>query len=610
MLSPELKSTLKELTTFKKNLIVVAIAGVFNAIFKACFPMYIKLLLDYSTPAATGGAVLSLPTAVKSNFIFDFLTSYLDQLKKFLAASSTTDNFKTLAYIGIAIAVGGGISRYFHIFVMNIVSEKVSQALRQKLQAKFMKLNLKFHNTYESGSGGLISRTMNDIRIVQDGLRLFADFFSAPLMFVFVMYNLFTLDSKLTTYLLLIVPVLIVFLRLISKGIRKYSIFGIEQLERITSTVKESLDGVRTIQAFTLEGLMETRLKRQGDDFIDMRKKVHARVELTGPITELIATFMILGVIFYFSQRISMGAATAGSLIAFVVALLQINEPIKKFQEAYVRIQETRVAASRIFVMLDEKHEIEELPSATQFPQDWNEIEYRDIRFAYGEQTLINKFNLKIKRGQIVAFVGESGSGKSTLANLLARFYDPDQGQILIGQTDIKNIRLSELRKNIGMVSQDVFLFSDTIEKNIQAGIETKSIEDVHGASKAAFAHDFILKQSAQYNTKVGERGNLLSGGEKQRVGIARALYKDAPILILDEATSALDSVSEVQVQRGLETLMKGRTTLIIAHRLSTIQNADQILVLQKGQIVEQGTHQELLSKEGEYKRLFQTQMR
>ena len=210
----------------------------------------------------------------------------------------------------------------------------------------------------------------------------------------------------------------------------------------------------------------------------------------------------------------------------------------------------------------------------------------------------------------MVAFVGESGSGKSTLANLLARFYDPQDGQILIGQKDIKDIKLSALRKNIGFVSQDVFLFSDSIESNILADNEVGDTEKVFSSAQAAHAHDFIQKLPAQYNTFVGERGNLLSGGEKQRVGIARAFYKDAPILILDEATSALDSVSEEQVQKGLERLMNGRTTFVIAHRLSTIQKADLILVLNKGRIVEQGTHNELMGSQGEYARLFEVQMK
>lgn len=569
MLPKELQLTLKELFLQKKTLIIVAITGITGAACKGQIALFIQKMID---------------------------------------ASSDPEKLKSMAWIGIALSFGIAISRYFHIYLMNIVAEKVTQSLRQKLQAKFLKLNLKFHNNYASGSGGLISRTMNDLRIIQDGLRLFADLFSAPLIFIFLIGNLFLLDTKLTIYIFLITPLLIYFLKKVSVGIRKYSLSGIEQLEKITSVIKESLDGVRTIQSFNLESKMQDRLVVLGDEFVNMRKGIHSRVEIMGPATELVATFLVLAVIFYFSQQISTGHVTAGALIGFITALLQINEPIKKFQEAYVRIQETRVAANRVFTILSEDSEISESENPHSFPQDWQAIEYRNVGFGYGDTNLIQNFNLKIKKGQMVAFVGKSGSGKSTLANLLARFYDPNQGDIFIGNENIKDIRLAELRKNIGYVSQDVFLFSDSIENNIKAGI-TKDASVVESA-EAAFAHEFIIKQPAQYNTHVGERGNLLSGGEKQRVGIARALYKDAPILILDEATSALDSVSEIQVQKGLERLMKGRTTLVIAHRLSTIQNADLILVLSKGQVVEFGTHDELLNGNGEYKRLFQAQMR
>ncbi|AGH94375.1 ABC transporter ATP-binding protein [Pseudobdellovibrio exovorus] len=567
----ELKSVLKELFAFKKYLIIVAITGITGAACKGYIALFIQQMID---------------------------------------AASNPDKLRSMAWVGVALAFGIGVSRYFHIFLMNMAAEKVSQALRQKLQTKFMKLNLKFHNNYAAGSGGLISRTMNDIRIVHDGLRLFADLFSAPLVFIFLIRNLFVLDAQLTIYILFVTPLLAIFLKKISRGIRKYSIFGIEQLEKITATIKESLDGVRTIQAFNLEKRMETRLKQQGGDFIYMRRKVHALIESMGPITEFIATFLILGVVFYFSQKISLGLATAGTLIGFITALLQVNEPIKKFQEAYVRIQETRVAAARVFSMLDEDSEVEEAQNPIPFPENWQTIQYKNVHFSYGEEKLLQDFNLTIRKGQVVAFVGESGSGKSTLANLLARFYDPQKGEILIGDRNIRDIQLSALRHNIGLVSQDVFLFSDTIENNILAEKDGPDHEGVERAAKAAHAHDFISRLPLQYNTQTGERGNLLSGGEKQRVGIARAFYKDSPILILDEATSALDSISEEQVQRGLETLMKGRTTFVIAHRLSTVQNADLILVLNKGKIVEQGTHSELLSKKGEYSKLFEMQMR
>ncbi len=569
MLPKELKLTLKELLLQKKHLTIVAITGITGAACKGQIALFIQKMID---------------------------------------ASSSPEKLKSLAWVGIALSFGIAISRYFHIYLMNVAAEKVTQSLREKLQAKFVRLNMKFHNNYAAGSGGLLSRTFNDLRIIQDGLRLFADLFSAPLIFIFLIGNLFFIDVRMTIYIFFVTPLLIYFLKKTSVGIRKFSLFGVEHLEKITSIIKETLDGVKTIQSFNLEKKMETKLQVLGHEFVKMRRSVHARVELMGPTTELVATFLVLGVIFYFSQQISTGKQTAGALIGFITALLQINEPIKKFQEAYVRIQETRVAAERVFHILNEDSEVIESANPKPFPVSWSQIQYKNISFGYGAQNLIKNFNLTINKGQVVAFVGESGSGKSTLANLLARFYDPNQGEILIDNENIKDISLTDLRKNMGYVSQDVFLFSESIANNIKAGVEKES--SIPDAAQAAFAHDFILKQAAQYDTKVGERGNLLSGGEKQRVGIARALYKDAPILILDEATSALDSVSEIQVQKGLERLMKGRTTLVIAHRLSTIQNADLILVLNKGEVVESGTHLDLLSKNGEYKRLFQAQMR
>lgn len=572
----ELKKVLKELKAFKKYLIIVALSGVTGALSKGYIAIFIKDMME--------------------------------------VAQKDPNQLKDMAWVGIALSLTIGLSRYFHIYLMNLTAENVSQVLRQKLQAKFMRLNLKFHNTYAAGSGGLISRTMNDIRIVHDGLRIFADLFTAPLLFVVLIVNLFILDSQLIVYILCIAPVLMFFLKTVSKSIRKYSVFGIEQLEKMTSTIKESLDGVRTIQAFNLEKRMESKLTDEGAFYIQMRKKIHALIESMGPITEFIATFLILAVMYYFSVKISKGESSTAVLTGFITALLGLNEPIKKFQEAYVRIQETRVAASRIYQMLDEDSEVHEDANAVSFPKEWSQISYKNISFSYASEKLIENFNLTIKRGQVVAFVGESGSGKSTLANLLARYYDPQAGQITIDQQDIKKIKLADLRKNIGLVSQDVFLFSDSIMNNILADHELAAgqnkLQAVEAASKAAYAHDFISRLPQQYNTPAGERGSLLSGGEKQRVGIARAFYKDAPILILDEATSALDSVSEEQVQKGLETLMKGRTTFIIAHRLSTIQNADLILVLNKGKIVEQGTHQQLLAAHGEYARLFEVQMK
>ena len=565
----DLKFVWKKLTQYKKYLIIIGFSGLIYSASKALIAHFVKQLMD---------------------------------------TAAVPENMKTLAFVGIGIAFMISISRYFHIFLMNMVSEKVTQDIRQDLQAKFLKLNLKFHNNYASGSGGLLSRTFNDVRILQDGLRLFADVFTAPLMFMAVLFNLFYFDKKLALAILLITPLILFALKQLSKSIKKYSVTGVEQLERLTSTIKESLDGVRTIQAFNLERFFKDKLKIQGDEFISIRKKVHKRVEMIGPVNEFVATVILVAIFYYFSLSISKGESTYGILMAYLTTIMQANEPIKKFQEAIVRIQESRVCADRIQRMLTEDSEIQDSPDATAFPKTWDSITYKDVSFSYNNETFIKNFNLTIKKGQTIALVGESGSGKTTIANLLARFYDLSSGQINVGSVPLQQIRLHDLRKNIGLVSQDVFLFSDSLTANISAGLTKTTNDQIISTSKAAHAYTFIQKMEHQFDTAVGERGNNLSGGEKQRIAIARALYKDAPILILDEATSALDSVSEQLVQSGLEELMKGRTTVVIAHRLSTIQKADVILVMKNGSVVEQGQHAELIQKNSEYAKLYHTQ--
>lgn len=567
----ELRLILKDLIKHKPKLIIVAITGVLMALGQGMLSIMIKEMIE--------------------------------------AATKKPDQLGHIAIQSLLVIFVMNISRYFHIFTMNVVSEKVSQSLREKLQLKFINLDLKFHNKYISGSGGLMSRTFNDVKVIHDGLRLFADLFSAPLTFIFLMAALFYLDWQLTLYILVVAPILLFILKQISKSIRKYSLMGMQQLEDITSTVKESLDGVRTIQSFSLQNILKSKLAKQGDAFIFMRKKIHSRIEFMGPFTEFLAAFIVLAIMFYFAERIKSGVSNESMLIGFVTAMLQVNLPFKKFQEAYVRVQETRVSAIRVYGMLEESSALAEASPPAVFTDSWSEIKYKNVSFSYEPgKPLLQNFNLTIKKGSTVAFVGESGSGKSTLANLLMRFYDPDQGEIYIGLNNVKEFALNDLRQKMALVSQDVFLFSDTIEKNIQAGTEQFEAVKIRKSAQAAHALEFIEKMPEKFQTHVGERGNLLSGGEKQRIAIARAIYKDAPILILDEATSALDSVSEEKVQLGLQELVKGRTTLIIAHRLSTIQNADQILVLKHGYVVEQGTHKELLDLGREYNRLFQSQ--
>lgn len=568
---PEIKKVLVEVKPHWKRVLVIGGTGI---IYAACYAKLMYMIKD-----------------IEASF-----------------RSGNIDVIQNVTIMVLSLAFTVAVCRYFHIYLMNITAEQVVNQFRQKLQNKFLSMDLKFHADYVSGSGGLMSRIMNDIKVIQDGLRMVADIFREPLLAVFLIFNLFNLNAKLTMSLFLILPFIIFFLRQISKSLRKYVLHGQENLEKITSTIKESLDGVRTIQSFNLEKTLNNKLLKETDFYFEIRKKVHSRLEIMGPVTEFAATCIILSIFFYFGSEVAKGQATVGEVLAYIASMLAVNQPIKKFQESYVRIQETVVATKRIHEIIDQPSELHQPENPLPFPHNWQQIEFKNVYFSYGNQTVLKNFSMIIRRGEKVALIGESGSGKSTIANLLERFYDPAQGEILIDSIPLKKFSVADLRKNIGLVSQDVFLLRETVENNIWSGDFSKPKELIESVAKKAFAHDFITKLKLQYQSPVGERGGSLSGGEKQRVGIARAFLKDAPILILDEATSALDSKSEVEVQKGLNSLMEGRTVIVIAHRLSTIQNCDRIVVLRAGEIIEVGNHEFLIRAQGEYYKFHQLQ--
>lgn len=500
------------------------------------------------------------------------------------------------------------IGRYIHLSSMNYLADVITMKIRHQLQWKFMTLSQSFHLQYQGGSGGLISRILSDVVSIQHGMRLIADIFTQPLAFILLMGTLFYRDFKLTLLIFIVLPPLLWFLRQIARSLRKYGHGSQQILEKVARIVKESLDGMRVIQSFGLESEMNRRFDMTAKEYLATRKRIHLRSELTSPVTEFIATAVIMVIFTYIGTEISEGRATFGDFGSYLGALMMLQSPIKKFQEAFVKVQETVVSLERVYTITDDTTCVDESQSTQPFPEAWQEISYRQVGFSYKEQPVLKNINLSIKRGEIVAIVGESGGGKSTLVNLLQRFFDPTSGGIFIDQTDIRQITLKDLRRHIGLVTQEVFLFSESVARNIQAGDFSRSASEVEAVAKMANAHDFISKMSEAYNSPVGDRGGLLSGGERQRVSIARALFKNAPILVLDEATSALDSASEVEVQKGLEHLMQGKTTIVIAHRLSTVIHANKIVVIKEGRIVEVGTHTELLKHDGEYSRFLKLQ--
>ncbi len=501
-----------------------------------------------------------------------------------------------------------GIARYFHLYLIRFTSDQISTDVRKDLKEKLVSLNLSFHGRYEGGSGGLLSRTLNDVTILQSGIVMISDLLREPFLAIFLIAKMFFEDWRLSLVCFTIAPILGIILRQISKSLRKYGHKSQEALESLTALVKESLDGMRIIQSYNLEGEMTSRFHRAATHFLDTRKKIVSREEIAGPISEILGAALFAGICIYMGHQIINGNSTVGVFMAFVAALGYMQKPIKKLQEAFIKLQQSGVAAERLLAILNNLEKVPEVEDPKPFPHSWREISFDHISFRYDQALVLNDVNFKIHRGEMVALVGESGSGKSTLVQLFERFFDPTTGSICIDGTSIRELSLKDLRAHIALVTQDVFLFNDTIEQNILSGDFSKSFDDVVRAAKLAHAHDFVEKLPQGYKTRIGDRGGLISGGEKQRVSIARAILKDAPILILDEATSALDSASEIEVQKGLEELLKGRTALVIAHRLSTVQKADRILVIRAGVILEEGTHSELLAKQGEYHRFHKLQ--
>ncbi len=500
--------------------------------------------------------------------------------------------------------------RYYHMYWMLFISEMVAVNLRRRLMNKYLDLNLGFFQSFVSGSGGLISRMLNDINVIQGGFQKLADVVREPFMVLFSFSYLLYLDWRLTLFILTGTPIITTVLRKFAKSVRKYSKHNQESMEDLTQIIKESLDGTRIVQSFNLQSEMRTRFEKQAKEFLQSKSQILAREEASGPVSESIMSLFVALLLMYIGQRVIENNLDVAGFISFIAAITFMSDSVKKVQGGYIRLQQSSVALERLQNILESTSVVPQITAPRGFPTDWQEIEFRNVSFRYDDQVVLRQINLKIRRGEQIALVGSSGAGKSTLINLLPRFFDPTEGEILIGGVPINEIELDELRSHVALVSQDVFLFSDSVERNIWSGDFGKPVAGVESASRLANAHKFISNHPDGYQARVGDRGSRFSGGEKQRISIARAIFKDAPLLVLDEATSALDSESELEVQQGLDSLMQGRTALIIAHRLSTISKCTRIVVMDKGEIIEQGSHNELLVQQGAYHRLFQLQSR
>ncbi|HVN22785.1 MAG TPA: lipid A export permease/ATP-binding protein MsbA [Syntrophorhabdales bacterium] len=501
-----------------------------------------------------------------------------------------------------------GVFDYLQAYLMGFVGQKVITDIRNLLFMRLQQQPLAFYD--KTPTGVIISRVTNDISLVQSAV---SDSFTAILKDAFTIVGLifvvFYRDWKLAAIAFVILPFATYPIVIFGRRLRKIAVQNQKAMARMTNFLHETITGQRIVKAFTMESYEAERFGEENESLFRIIVKRYKVRALSSPVMEALGGIAVAVIIWYGGSQVISGQSTPGNFFSFTAALLMLYEPIKRLNKENHNVQQGLAAAQRVFEIVDRQSEIQDKSTAVELAAVEGSIELENVYFRYEEKMILKNVNLKINKNEVVAIVGESGVGKTTLINLIMRFYDVTGGSLKVDGVDIRDMTLDCLRKNIAIVTQDVILFNDTITKNIAHG----SHEDparIEEAARTAFAHDFILKLPKKYETNVGEKGLRLSGGQKQRIAIARALYRDAPILILDEATSALDSASEGEVQRALENLMRGRTTIIIAHRLSTIISADRIIVLQGGAIVQEGPHRELIGVDGPYKQLYELQFK
>lgn len=504
------------------------------------------------------------------------------------------------------------LTRYLGLYFIAPVRFGVVKDIRTGLYNKILELPIGYFT--EERKGDIMSRMTNDVHEIEWSIMSSLEAtFREPINMILFLLTLLTMSLQLTLFVFVLLPVAGFIIARIGKGLRKKSTQQQEKMGQLLSSIEETLGGLRIIHAFTAEAFQRKKFEVINKDHNRLMNKIGRRGDLSSPLSEFMGA-AVMAVVMYFGGQLVLSPdqqLAPSEFIAYIAIFSQIIAPAKSFTTAYYNIQKGLASKERIDKILHAEVVIKESEAPVPIKDFTGKIEYKDLSFAYrkGESGYVLKnINLNITKGQTIALVGQSGSGKTTMADLLPRFYDPSEGAIYIDGTNIRDLRVKELRKLMGVVNQESILFNDTVFHNIAFGMEDVSKEAVIQAAKIANAHDFIMEMPEQYDTNIGDRGSKLSGGQRQRLSIARAVLKNPPILILDEATSALDTESERLVQDALNALMKNRTSIVIAHRLSTILSADEIIVLQKGEIVERGTHTELLAKGSYYKKLYELQ--
>ncbi|MFH1335130.1 MAG: ABC transporter ATP-binding protein [Candidatus Zixiibacteriota bacterium] len=499
---------------------------------------------------------------------------------------------------------------YIQSFLIVRVEQGVIMDIRNKLYSHFHRLPLEYFHGQRTGV--LISRITNDITLVRGAVANgFAEALRQGFLMLVYLFLVFWASWKLAVIALLLFPPAIMIIGKFGQKVRKSSVITQEKMGSMTSVLQETISGIRVVKAFVMEKFEIKKFVDTSREYFKTMVKLTRVGSLGPPLTEILGVFGAVLLLWFAGKDILAGNLDPGRFFLFLFAMLSLMQPIRSISHLNIDIQQGIAASKRIFEVLDTQPKIKNHPDAVKKESLNRSVSFEKVGFSYdGEKTVLSDVSFEVKAGEVAALVGPSGAGKSTLVDLLIRFYDPTVGEIKIDGIDLKKVELGSLRNLMGIVTQETILFNDTVWNNIAYGYENASESRVYEAAKAANAHSFILETPEGYHTIIGDRGVKLSGGEKQRLAIARALFKNPPILIFDEATSSLDSESEALVQEAIDRLMKGRTVFVIAHRLSTIQHVDKIVVLEHGRIVQIGDHKSLLEQGGLYKRLYDMQFR
>ena len=547
---------------------------------------------------------------------FQLSAQYILNYLKYILSIEISTNGQLAALIKFCLGIAllfffKNLFRYLAVYFLAPIRSGAVLDIRNELYAKILSLPLSYYS--KERKGDIISRLTDDVKEVEISIISFIEVtVREPLNIIIFLGALLMLSPQLTAFVFVMLLITGFIIGRVGKSLKRQSIEAQSVSGRLLSIVDETLGGLRIIHAFNAEKFMREQFSKINTDFYGLSKKINTKRELSSPLTEFLAMCVVCTVLYYGGVLVlEHKNLEAETFIAFMVLFAQLIAPAKNFSSAWYNIRKGLASAQRIFEVLDAEVKIAEKGNAVAIKEFKSEIEFKNAGFSYhnfDDKKILESVNLKVEKGRMVALVGQSGAGKTTMVDLLPRFYDVSEGQILIDGKDVRDYKLNDLRGLFGMVSQESILFNDSVHNNIAFGIENATREQVTEAAKIANAHDFIMKLEYGYDSTIGDRGGKLSGGERQRLTIARAVLKNPPILILDEATSSLDSNSEKLVQDALTKLMKGRTTIVIAHRLSTIQYADEIIVMQDGKISERGNHIGLMAKEGIYKKLVELQ--